>query len=124
MKNAACAIVAAMALLLGGALPAQAWGGYGGHYGYGGHHGYGGHRGYGFSRGFGGHYGYPTYGYGYPYRSYAFSPPDVREQQPTAYVQQQFYWYYCEDANAYYPYVQQCPRGWSKVVPSPNKPAQ
>lgn len=112
MRNVTCAVVAAMVLLLGSAPPAQAWGGHGGHYGYGFHHG------------FGDYYGYPTYGYRYPYRPYAFSAPDAREQQPTVYVQQQFYWYYCADANAYYPYVQQCPRGWSKVVPSPSRPEQ
>lgn len=115
MRNLICAIVAATVLLLASAPPAQAWGGYGGYHGYGGHHGYG---------SFGGYYGYPTYGYSYPYRSYASSASDVREQQPTVYVQQQFYWYYCEDANAYYPHVQQCPHGWSKVVPSPSRPAQ
>ena len=64
MKNTVCAIVAAMALLLGSALPAEAWGGYGGHHGYRGHHGCGGHRAYGFSRGFSGDHGYSTYGYG------------------------------------------------------------
>ncbi|MBI3635237.1 MAG: hypothetical protein HY216_03320 [Candidatus Rokubacteria bacterium] len=109
MRNVTCAIVAAMVLLLASAPPAQAWGGYGGHHGYGGHYGYGGHL---------------TYRYSYPYRSYASSAPDVDKQQPTVYVQQQFYWYYCEDANAYYPYVKECPRGWSKVVPSPSRPAQ
>ena len=28
------------------------------------------------------------------------------------------YWYYCVDAKAYYPYTQQCPGGWLKVVPT------
>lgn len=117
MRNVTCAIVAAMVLLLGSAPPVQACGGYGGHYGYGGHHRYGFHRGYGFHHGFGGYYRYP-------YGSYPFSAPTVREHQPTVHVPRQFYWYYCEDANAYYPHVQQSPRGWSKVVPSPSRPAQ
>jgi hypothetical protein len=29
------------------------------------------------------------------------------------------YWYYCDAAQAYYPYVQQCPGGWRQVLPSP-----
>lgn len=27
------------------------------------------------------------------------------------------YWYYCPDADGYYPYVQACPSGWMQVVP-------
>jgi len=30
------------------------------------------------------------------------------------------FWYYCADSKLYYPYVQQCPAGWLKVVPNPN----
>lgn len=29
------------------------------------------------------------------------------------------WWYYCRDANAYYPYVKQCPAGWERVAPQP-----
>jgi hypothetical protein len=29
------------------------------------------------------------------------------------------YWYYCDSAQAYYPYVPQCPGGWRPVVPTP-----
>lgn len=51
------------------------------------------------------------------------APPVVVQQAPPVYVQDappaQSYWYYCEGARAYYPYVQQCPGGWLKVVPSP-----
>ncbi len=70
-----------------------------------------------------------------PYYSYA--PPVVIQQQPLAYTQQQaqpaqpapqaqqaYYWYYCADAKAYYPYVQQCPAGWLKVVPQTAPPGQ
>ena len=28
-------------------------------------------------------------------------------------------YYYCVDAEAYYPYVQQCPGGWQRVAPQP-----
>jgi hypothetical protein len=27
------------------------------------------------------------------------------------------YWYYCESAGQYYPYVTECPEGWQAVVP-------
>jgi hypothetical protein len=27
------------------------------------------------------------------------------------------YWYYCEGARAFYPYVRSCPGGWMRVVP-------
>ncbi len=33
-------------------------------------------------------------------------------------------WYYCADSKLYYPYVQQCPRGWVKVVPNTAPPRQ
>lgn len=117
MRNVTCALVGAMVLFLGAAPPARAWGGYGGHYGYGGYHRYGGHYGYGARHGYRG-------SYGYPYRSYAFPPADVTPSRPTVYMQQQFYWYHCEDAKAYYPHVQQCPGEWSKVAPSASRPAQ
>jgi hypothetical protein len=42
------------------------------------------------------------------------APVPVSVQQPTAPA----YWYYCADAQAYYPYVQQCPGGWLTVVPN------
>lgn len=29
------------------------------------------------------------------------------------------YWYYCQAANAYYPYVRECPAGWQQVAPQP-----
>ena len=31
--------------------------------------------------------------------------------------QQASFWYYCDDAKAYYPYVRECPSGWRQVVP-------
>ena len=64
--------------------------------------------------------------WGYPYAPYYYPPaygagytmPVVSE--PQSYIQQPVptnYWYYCEGAQAYYPYVQQCPGGWLTVVP-------
>jgi hypothetical protein len=41
------------------------------------------------------------------------SPPVAAEPPPPS------YWYYCEDSQAYYPYVQQCPGGWRPVTPTP-----
>lgn len=34
-------------------------------------------------------------------------------------VARQAYWYYCNYPQGYYPYVQQCPGGWQRVLPSP-----
>jgi hypothetical protein len=39
-------------------------------------------------------------------------PPAPVEQAPAS-----SYWYYCEGAKAYYPYVKECPGGWLTVVP-------
>ncbi|MEW6259966.1 MAG: hypothetical protein AB1547_08665 [Thermodesulfobacteriota bacterium] len=47
-----------------------------------------------------------------------YSPPEVYIQQ--APPPEQGYWYYCENARAYYPYVKECPGGWMKVVPQTN----
>jgi hypothetical protein len=55
-------------------------------------------------------------------------PPVIIERQPDEYMQQvpqpeeKYYWYYCPDAKGYYPYVKKCPKGWLKVVPSPEPP--
>ena len=34
------------------------------------------------------------------------------------------FWYYCAESKMYYPYVQQCPTGWLKVVPKTAPPRQ
>ena len=39
-------------------------------------------------------------------------PPVVVQPSP-------HYWYYCDSAQAYYPYVPQCPAGWRPVTPPP-----
>ena len=69
-----------------------------------------------------GPYYYPYY---YPYRPAVVAVPSA----PTTYIergdaytpaeQQQGYWYYCEAAKAYYPYVKQCAGGWQRVSPQP-----
>lgn len=69
----------------------------------------------------------------YPYYPYYVPPPVIVRPEPEVYVQpapvtpqstspqqdDNNYWYYCPDSNSYYPYVQRCPSGWLKVVPSP-----
>ncbi|MGA7800225.1 MAG: hypothetical protein WCC36_05400 [Gammaproteobacteria bacterium] len=66
--------------------------------------------------GWGPYWGPPPY--------YYYNPPVVVTQPPppTVYIEPQreskpYYWYYCESAKRYYPYVKQCPGGWMKVVP-------
>ena len=63
-----------------------------------------------------------------PYPYYA-APPVVIQQPAPIYEQQaplsqepQYYWYFCADSKAYYPYVKECPGGWLKVVPPPESP--
>lgn len=116
MKKIIGSILTALTLLLGSALPSHAWGGH--HHGYSGHHGFGGHYGGSPYR-----YGYRPFGYGYSYPRSSYSG-SATPQQPTAPVQERFYWYYCESARAYHPYVQQCPEGWMKVVPPATGPGQ
>ena len=65
----------------------------------------------------------PGWGAGYPY--YYYEPPVIIQKAPEIYVepqpqvQEQHYWYYCQNPQGYYPYVKRCPEGWMKVVPSP-----
>src|SRR5215467_4067242 len=39
-------------------------------------------------------------------------------QAPQVYVQPEDY-YYCESAKEYYPYVKECPQGWTRIAPQP-----
>jgi hypothetical protein len=99
-------------------------------------HGYRGHRGHG-HRGHRFHHGHrgprvrigigvgtfwgPHWGWGPDWPYYAY-PPVVVAPSPVV-VQplppQPQYWYYCDDAKSYYPYVAQCPGGWRAVTPTP-----
>lgn len=52
------------------------------------------------------------------------SPPPVYVEQsdPAAQpVQAQQYWYFCKSSKGYYPYIKECPEGWQKVLPQPEK---
>lgn len=127
MKKIAGVIVVVASLFLIAVAPADARAQGGGVGGSGFHHGFHGHH--GFHPGFRtrvfigpglwigpgwGPYWYP------PYYPPAYTAPVVVE--PPTYIEQSpatSYWYYCESARAYYPYVQQCPGGWLTVVPPP-----
>lgn len=52
--------------------------------------------------------------YYHPYYGY---PPYARET--IIYDSPPAYWYFCREANGYYPYVSQCPGGWEKVPATP-----
>ena len=93
-------------------------------------HGHGGHGRVVVGIGIGAAYWGWGYGYGYPYYpGYYYPPAYAYPAQPTTYIQQeappapaapqQGYWYYCGDAQAYYPYVKECPGGWQRVSPQP-----
>ena len=87
-------------------------------------------HGYGYGYGHGGYYGSIWIGPGWwgpPYYPYYSQQPVVIQQQTPVYEyeqqapaqQQPYYWYFCPDVNAYYPYAKTCPGGWKKVVPTP-----
>jgi hypothetical protein len=77
----------------------------------------------------------PYYGYApYYYPPYYYPPVVAAPAAPTTYVEQSGaqsapvqsapaqpsgYWYYCEGAKAYYPYVKECSAGWQRVAPQP-----
>ena len=65
---------------------------------------------------------YDPYYYHYPAPAYAAGPTTYIEQsaQPApAPAPQAHWWYYCEGAKAYYPYVRECAGGWQRVSPTP-----
>ncbi len=77
-------------------------------------------------------YGYYPYPYYYPPAvvSAPASPPQYIEQGPDGPVPApgpedaapppaQAWWYYCNQPEGYYPYIQACPGGWQKVPAQP-----
>jgi hypothetical protein len=46
-------------------------------------------------------------------------PPVYAQPSPPVAAAPPQYWYYCDSAKAYYPYVAQCPGGWRAVPPTP-----
>jgi hypothetical protein len=70
----------------------------------------------------------PPYYYGYPPPPVVYAPPPVVYSPPPvvvtpavpAYVQQPTQtWYYCDNPQGYYPYVNSCNSGWRQVPASP-----
>jgi hypothetical protein len=59
----------------------------------------------------------------YAYPPVVVSPPPVYVQPPPVAAKPlpppPQYWYYCDQLQGYYPYVQQCPGGWRQVLPTP-----
>ncbi len=55
---------------------------------------------------------WPSYYYPAPY-PYYYAPGEA----PPAPLIEDPYWYYCEEAGTYYPYVKECPGGWQRVLP-------
>lgn len=117
MKRSAVVLLLALALLLVHAAPGLAW-----------------HRHHGVRTrvfvGIGPSFWWGPYWWYYPPPYYVYSPPQVIIQSPPIYVQQEApppapapapesYWYYCQSAKVYYPYVQTCPEPWVKVPPRP-----
>jgi len=98
----------------------------GSHSGHGGHgHAYGGRVvvGVGFYGGYWPYYRYPYYGYpAYPYYypAPAYYPPAPEYyEQPQVQPDVPSYWYYCQSPRGYYPQIQSCPGGWTRVPPAP-----
>lgn len=76
----------------------------------------------------------PAWGPGWWYPPPYYYPPQVivvPPSQPPVYIERQDealpqsddqqYWYFCKSAKGYYPYVKECPEGWQKVLPQPEK---
>lgn len=124
-------IFAVIGVLVSLGLASSAFCAHGGGHG-GGYHGGGWHGGYWGPRVyFGGFYGWPYYypyyyPYGYPSYPYYPYPYSYAESQPPVYVQPQenSYWYYCQNPQGYYPYVESCPGGWTRVAPIPPEPGK
>jgi len=99
--------------------PAYAEGGHG--FG----HGHGGHEwGHGGGWGWGGGWVAPAlvgglivYDVTRPYPDYVQPYPVYAQPAPVVAAPAVQSWYYCTEANAYYPYVASCPSAW-KVVPA------
>ncbi len=64
-------------------------------------------------------YSYPSVVITPPPQVYVQPAPQTSVQPPPAQPSAQPSWYYCEDPQGYYPYVQQCPGGWRPVAPTP-----
>lgn len=78
---------------------------------------------------FGFNFGIPLYApWYYPPPAYYYPPVVTAPAAPPVYVERrdtpsapppEHWWYYCADAQAYYPYVKECPTQWQRVSPKP-----
>ena len=61
------------------------------------------------------------YGYGYPYgeRPVIVQAPAEPMMVVPAATQQSHAWYYCREAQMYYPHVTSCPSAWQEVAATP-----
>lgn len=128
MKNTVCLVLVVLVLLCAITIPGYA-ADRGAWHGGSGYHGRGAWHGRGTWHGRSGWYGSiwigPGWGMWEPwwgplYYPYYPESPAVIQQQPQVYVQpeeQQYYWYFCQSPEGYYPYVKKCPGGWLKVIP-------
>ncbi len=118
MKKSIFLVVIILVLITGIVIPVYAHGGHGGFHGaiWIGGPGWWGPGWWG-----PGWWGPPYYPYPYYSQPVIVQQPQPVYQQPAPVEQEQSYWYYCPDANAYYPYVKNCPKGWLKVVPTQPK---
>ncbi len=113
-KGLGCSLLVLLVLLLASPIPSEA----------------GGHVFFNFNvpLGVGPGYWGPGPWWGPPY--YAYPAPPVVVQSPPVYEQPapapqaSAYWYYCQNPQGYYPYIQQCPTGWLQVVPPVTPPRQ
>lgn len=77
--------------------------------------------------------GYPNYGYGFGvsfYRSHyvytlliripSLSLVYIQQQEPKRTLPNSNYWYYCKKAKGDYPYIKECPSGWTLVISQPD----
>jgi hypothetical protein len=74
--------------------------------------------------------GIPVGGPGYYPAPYGYAPyyppgvvvpvsPPVYIERPAAQDEPDDWYYYCPEANGYYPYVKDCPDGWQRVATQP-----
>ena len=80
---------------------------------------------------FGFHFGVPLFHswhhYPAPVYYYPVAPVVVQPPAPPVYVERSDVvpesagtWYFCRESNTYYPYVKQCPGGWTRVPAQPS----
>jgi hypothetical protein len=77
------------------------------------------------------HFGVPLFSPWYyhpaPVYYYPAAPVYVQPPAPPVYVERSDVvpegagtWYFCRESNTYYPYVKQCPGGWTRVPAQPS----